>query len=59
MAAKTTTRRHGYRITLNSDGSAMLEDVRCKNFEAAKRLADQWARDAEDQQHEQREGAES
>jgi len=45
MAAKTsTTKRHGYRITLNSDGSAMLEDVRCKSFEAAKRLADQWHR---------------
>ena len=37
---KLTTKRQGQRITINSDGSASLEGVRCKNFEAAVRLAD-------------------
>lgn len=35
-----TTKRRGRRITINSDGSATLEGVRCKSFEAAVRLAD-------------------
>lgn len=38
--SSVTTKRRGRRITINSDGSAMLDGVRCKNFEAAVRLAD-------------------
>lgn len=40
MKARASTKRHGQRITINSDGSANLDGVRCKNFEAAVRLAD-------------------